>query len=149
MSWNNGYESYKFKKNAEKTKKHLSDNGMNNEQIEAMIAYDKRNHLDERNQKRYADEVSLYTTDEEGNDVFVYNDALLYYEDFISNPFEYGFYDSRLKKIWNSLTDPRDKIIFKALSDGYTQEEISKEFRIPQRTISYRINKMRKFQKSC
>ena len=50
MSWNNGYESYKFKKNAEKTKKYLSENGMNNEQIEAMIAYDKRNHLNERNQ---------------------------------------------------------------------------------------------------
>jgi DNA-directed RNA polymerase specialized sigma24 family protein len=149
MSWNNGYESYKFKKNAEKTKKYLSENGMNNEQIEAMIAYDKRNHLNERNQKRYADEVSFYTTNEEGNEVTIYNDELLYYEDFISAPFEYGFDNPRLEKIWNSLTDPRDKVIFKALSDGYTQEEISKEFKIPQRTISYRINKMRKFQKGC
>lgn len=147
MSWNNGYESYKFKQNTEKTKKYLEENGMNRDQIEAMIEYDKRDHLDERNQKRYADEVSLYTIDEDGNEVPVYDDELVYYEDFLTDPFEYGFDDPRLEKIWKSLTDPRDKIIFKAISQGYTQKEIEQEFGIPQSTICYRINKMRKFKK--
>ena len=149
MSWNNGYESYQFKKNTEKTKKYYAENGMNDEQIEAMIEYDKRDHLDERNQRRYADEVSLYTVDEDCNEVPVYDDELVYEEDFLFDPFEYGFDDPRLEKIWKSLTDPRDKIIFKAISEGYTQEEIAQEFGIPQRTISYRIKKMRNIQKSC
>ena len=147
MSWNNGYESYKFKKRTEKTKKYLEENGMNEEQIEAIIEYDKRDHLDERRKKSYADEVSLYTIDEDGNEVPVYDDELVYYEDFLADPFEYGFDDPRLEKIWKSLTDPRDKIIFKAISQGYTQEEIEREFGIPQSTICYRINKMRKFEK--
>ena len=149
MSWNNGYESYQFKKNTEKTKKYYAENGMNDEQIEAMIEYDKRDHLDERNQRRYADEFSLYTVDEDCNEVPVYDDELVYEEDFLSNPFEYGFDDPRLEKIWKSLSDPRDKTIFKALSEGYTQEEIAQEFGIPQRTISYRIKKMRNIRKSC
>ena len=147
MSWNNGYESYKFKKRTEKTKKYLEENGMNEEQIEAIIEYDKRDHLDERRKKSYADEVSLYTIDEDGNEVPVYDDELVYYEDFLADPFEYGFDDPRLEKIWKSLTDPRDKIIFKAISQGYTQEGIEREFGIPQSTICYRINKMRKFEK--
>lgn len=149
MSWNNGYESYQFKKSTEKTKKYYAENGMNDEQIEAMIEYDKRDYLDERNQRRYADEVSLYTVDEDFNEVPVYDDELVYEEDFLSDPFEYGFDEPRLEKIWKSLSDTRDKTIFKALSVGYTQEEIAQEFGIPQRTISYRIKKMRKIQKSC
>ena len=147
MSWNNGYESYKFKKKTEKTKKYLEENGMNGEQIEEMIEYDKRDYLDERKQKRYADEVSLYTVDEDCNEVPVYNDELVYEEDFLSDPFEYGFDDPLLEKIWKSLTDSRDKIIFKALSEGYIQQEITQEFGISQRTVSYRIKKMRNFQK--
>ena len=147
MSWNNGYESYKFKKKTEKTKKYLEENGMNGEQIEEMIEYDKRDYLDERKQKRYADEVSLYTVDEDCNEVPVYNDELVYEEDFLSDPFEYGFDDPRLEKIWKTLTDSRDKIIFKALSEGYIQQEITQEFGISQRTVSYRIKKMRNFQK--
>ena len=40
---------------------------------------------------------------------------------------------------------------FSALSEKYglTQEEIAQEFGIPQRTISYRIKKMRNIRKSC
>ena len=60
---------------------------------------------------------------------------------------EYGFDDSRLEKIWTSLTDPRDKIIFKALSMGYTQKEIEQEYGIPQSTVCYRKNILRNFAK--
>ncbi len=147
MSWNNGYAEYQFKKYAEKLKKYYAENGMTEDQINAMLEYDKQNLIYERKQRRYADEVSLYSFEEIENEAEKYADELVCEEDYLSDPFEYGFDDPRLEKIWTSLTDPRDKIIFKALSMGYTQKEIEQEYGIPQSTVCYRKNILRNFAK--
>lgn len=52
MSWNNGYAEYQFKKYAEKLKKYYAENGMTEDQINAMLEYDKQNLIYDRNYTR-------------------------------------------------------------------------------------------------
>ena len=62
----------------------------------------------------------------------------------MEDPFEYGFADERLNKIWQNLTDENDRIIFMMLSKGRSQEEIGAAVGMSQKGVSKRIARMKK-----
>ena len=139
MSWNNRKETIKFRRELKAMIAYWTDNGMSLEQIRDMVAYETEQFNKKRNQYEYGEEVSLYTHDEEGNEILVCHEALMYFDDHFRDPFECGFEDSRLNAIWFSLTDDIDKAIFKLLYEGKTQREISTIVGISQPAVVKRI----------
>ena len=108
---------------------------MTQEQIDAMMAYDKRQWLDWRNQKEHDFETVPYTDSESCNDNMICT------IDMELNPFVVGFDDPRLNVLWKEA-DEIGKQIMRLLAEGKTQNEISKIVGISQKGVSKRIKKM-------
>lgn len=142
--WNNRKEEYMFHKDQEKRFKEYRRFGVSEAQICIMEEPEQKAFVEKRKKARAGyEEVPLSVTDENGFEHEIDPMALSYEENFCSNPFEFGFDDPRLNKIWASADDI-DKKILQLLGEGMTQTEIEALTGIPQQTISYRIERFRK-----
>ena len=143
MSWNNRKETRIFEAQQKKLQQYYIDNGMTQEQINAMLAYDKRQWLNLRNQKEHDFEIIPFPEIESINPTGSDSAKLMYKIDSDLDPFVFGFDDPRLNAIWKE-SDEINKQIMRFLAEGKTQDEISKIVGISQKGVSKRIQKMRK-----
>ena len=144
MSWNNRKETTRFHNELKKMVAYWKNNGMTQEQIREMIAFETDKFHKTRNQYEYGEEVPLYNRDADGNEELIHHEALISVDDYSLDPLEFGFEDSRLNVIWFSLTDEIDKAIFKLLYEGKTQREISVIVGISQPAVVKRIKSFKK-----
>ena len=143
MSWNNAAETIKHEKFIKANEKKYRAAGMNESQIEAMRAYENKLFGKVRYNNECGTEVSMYCDD--GEEIIADLREMAYHDNVMEDPFEFGFADSRLNKIWQNLSDEIDKIIFVMLSKGCTQNEIGVAVGMSQYGISKRIARMKKF----
>jgi len=145
MSWNNAAETIKHEKFIKANEKKYRAAGMNESQIEAMHAYDNKVFGKVRYYNECCTEVSMYCDGDDGEEIIADLREMAYHDNVMEDPFEFGFADSRLNKIWQNLSDEIDKIIFVMLSKGCTQNEIGVAVGMSQYGISKRIARMKKF----
>lgn len=144
MSWNNGKETKIFEAWLEEQIAYWRKNGMCEECIDIMVEYEKEKFHKKRNFSENIEVTSLYTTDENGEEYTIKDEALMYEDNVCDDPFEYGFNDPRLNEIWQSLVDEVDKRIFTLLSEGKKQVEIAKTLGISQPAVVKRIKRFKK-----
>jgi hypothetical protein len=142
MSWNNAAETIKHKNCIKATEKKYRAAGMNESQIEAMRAYENKLFGKVRYNNECGTEVSMYCDD--GEEIIADLREMAYHDNVMEDPFEFGFADSRLNKIWQNLSDEIDKIIFVMLSKGCTQNEIGVAVGMSQKGVSKRIARLKK-----
>lgn len=82
---------------------------------------------------------------DDGEEIIADLREMAYHDNVMEDPFEFGFADSRLNKIWQNLSDEIDKIIFVMLSKGCTQNEIGVAVGMSQKGVSKRIARLKKF----
>ena len=142
--WNNRKEEYMFRKDQEKRIKEYRKLGMTDEQIRVMEEPEENAFIEKRKKERAGyEEIQLTVTDENGFEHEIDPMALSYEEDFCSDPFEYGFDDPRLNKIWANA-DETDRKILRLLGDGKKQSEIARALHLSEKAISKRVDKYRK-----
>jgi len=145
MSWNNAAETIKYEKLKKANEKKYRSAGMTESQIEAMHAYDDKVFGKVRYYNECCTEVSMYCDGDEGEELIADLRSIAYHDTVMEDPFEYGFTDTRLNKIWQNITDETDRKIFVMLSRGCSQEEIGVAVGMSQKGISKRISRMKKF----
>lgn len=144
MSWNNGVETINHKKFKKANEKKYRAAGMNESQIEAMHAYDDKVFGKARYNNEFGTEVSMYCDGVEGEELISDLRKMPYHDNVMTDPFEYGFADPRLNKIWQNLSDKIDRKIFIMLSKGCSQYEIAVDVGMSQYGVSKRIARMKK-----
>ena len=145
MSWNNAAETIKHEKFKKANEKKYRAAGMTESQIQAMHAYDDKVFGKVRYYNECCTEVSMYCDGDDGEELIADLRSITYHDTVMEDPFEFGFADSRLNKIWQNLTDENDRIIFTMLSKGRSQEEIGVAVGLSQKGVSKRICRMKKF----
>jgi transposase len=143
MSWNNGYETKRHNEEVKATLSKWRKQGMSEEQLEIMKEYMHREFLNRRNNEEYGECVSLYTTDELGNEIIINEESLVVVEESCLDSFTFGFEDSRLQKLWDE-GDWKTKQILVFLSQGYKQCEIAILLGVSEKAVSKRIHKYQK-----
>lgn len=141
--WDNRKETYKLTKQLEQQRKDLLKKGM----PEAKIAELEKSAWKDFYRRKYLEEgdftvVPLTVMGEDGFEHEIDPVAMSYEEDFCSDPFEYGFDDPRLNKIWANA-DETDKKILRMLGDGKKQSEIARALNLSEKAISKRVAKYR------
>jgi len=141
--WDNRKETYKLTKQLEQQRKDLLKKGM----PEAKIAELEKSAWKDFYRRKYLEEgdftvVPLTVMGEDGFEHEIDPVAMSYEEDFCSDPFEYGFDDPRLNKIWANA-DETDKKILRMLGDGRKQSEIARALNLSEKAISKRVAKYR------
>lgn len=141
--WDNRKETYKLTKQLEQQRKDLLKKGM----PEAKIAELEKSAWKDFYRRKYLEEgdftvVPLTVMGEDGFEHKIDPVAMSYEEDFCSDPFEYGFDDPRLNKIWANA-DETDKKILRMLGDGRKQSEIARALNLSEKAISKRVAKYR------
>ena len=141
--WDNRKETYKLTKQLEQQRKELLKKGM----PEAKIAELEKSAWKDFYRRKYLEEgdftvVPLTVMGEDGFEHEIDPVAMSYEEDFCSDPFEYGFDDPRLNKIWANA-DETDKKILRMLGDGKKQSEIARALNLSEKAISKRVAKYR------
>lgn len=144
MSWNNGKETKIFKAWLAEQIAYWRKHGMCEQCIDIMVEYEKEQFNNRRNFAENIEITSLYATDEKGEEYLIKHDSLLCEDNVCAEPFEFGFNDPRLNKIWFCIKDEIDITIFKMLSQGYKQSEIARALKMSEKAISKRVEKMRK-----
>lgn len=144
MSWNNGKERRRFKNYLSRQSDEWRKQGMSEENIKIMENYEWDEFRKRRNFKEKFEVISLVNFNDEGIEFEITNQACICEDNFKDNPLVFGFNDSRLDKIWETLKDEKDIYIFIRLSQGKKQSEISRELKLSEKAISKRVDKMRK-----
>jgi len=144
MSWNNAIERIKHERFKKENEKKYRSAGMSEEQIKAMHEYDDKVFGTVRYYNEWCTEVSMHCDGEEGEVLISELRQISYQDRVMSDPFEYGFNDPRLNKIWENLSDEIDRKIILLLSEGCSQDKIAFAVGMSQKGVSKRINRMRK-----
>ena len=144
MSWNNGYETKRHNEEVKATLAKWRKQGMSEAQLEIMREYMHREFLNRRNNEEYGECVSLYTTDELGNEIIINEESLVVVDESCLDPFTFGFEDSRLQKLWDE-GDQRTRQILVFLSQGYKPCEIALLLGLSKKAISKRMQKFKNF----
>ena len=146
MSWNNRKETRIFKEKQERLRQYYVQNGMTEEQTNAMLEYEKRQWLDKRNEKEHDVEIIPFPESDSGSIDVLNNNSLISTCEAYLDPFMFGFDDPRLNAIWKE-TDDTGRKIMRMLAEGKTQEEIGRFIGMSQKGVSKRIHKMKKHKK--
>ena len=144
MSWNNASMEKKFQEEQLKLRKFYEENGMTEEQIDAMYEYDLEDFHNTRNREEVAETIgalSFPTDDPLYIEAEAKSACEFVYED---HDIECGFSDVRLQKIWRR-GDKKDRTILILLSQGYSKGEIAQKMHITASAVSKRLLKMKKF----
>lgn len=143
MSWNNGLETKKFREYLKRMINEYRRQGMTTEQICIMVEYEQQQFKFRRRKLRYGEEIPLYILDEDNNERIVVDVEQAISDEVYTDPFQYGFDDTRLSFLWNH-SDNIDQIIMRLLGEGKKQREIARLLKLSEKAISKRIDKMRK-----
>lgn len=141
--WDNRKETYKLTKQLEQQRKDLLKKGMPKAKIDEL----EKSAWKDFYRRKYLEDaditvVPLTVMGEDGFEHEIDSVAMSYEEDFCSDPFEYGFDDPRLNKIWANA-DETDKKILRMLGDGRKQSEIARALNLSEKAISKRVAKYR------
>lgn len=142
MSWNNASETKRFEEEQNELISFYRRHGMSKKHIKAIKGYDKRKLNDRRKQLEHGSEEPLYTIDQNGNEIFIKSDALIHMDEIFDNPFQHGFDNPVLTRLWKT-GDDLDRRILYLLYYGYNQADIEAILRVHHNTINSRIIKMR------
>lgn len=142
--WDNRKETYKLTKQLEQQRKDLLKKGMPEAKIDELEKLAWKDFY----RRKYLEEgdftvVPLTVMGEDGYEHEIDPVAMSYEEDFCSDPFEYGFDDPRLNKIWANA-DETDKKILRLLAEELSQPQIAEKLGITQQAVSKRIAKFKK-----
>ena len=144
MSWNNASMEKRFQEEQAKLRKFYEENGMTEEQINAMYEYDLEVFHNTRNREESAETIgalSFPIDDPLYIEVEAKSACEFDYEDY---DIECGFSDIRLQKIWRH-GDKKDRTILILLSQGYSKGEIAQKMHMTSSAVSKRLLKMKKF----
>ncbi len=142
MSWNNRKETRIFIEKQKRLRQYYLQNGMTEEQADAILEYDKRQWLNKRNEKEHNVEIIPFPESDSGNRDSIGCDGWICTLEPYLDPFVVGFHDERLNDIW-AQSDHLSRHIMLLLAEGKTQKEIGVMIGMSQKGVSKRIKKMK------
>ena len=155
MAWNDGRERKKFEAQQERLKKIYLENGMSEEQIKALYEFDKKEFKSRRiyamRTQRFDFEAFDGEADEGQNPLYdKFLEALSVTDEYVSEE-RFGWIEEienpKLAKAMKKLGVDEKELLTEWLVDNLTQEQMAKNFKVRQSTISKRIDALKKFFK--
>lgn len=155
MAWNDGRERKKFEAQQERLKKIYLENGMSEEQIQALYEFDKKEFKSRRiyamRTQRFDFEAFDGEADEGQNPLYdKFLEALSVTDEYVSEE-RFGWIEEienpKLAKAMKKLGVDEKELLTEWLVDNLTQEQMAKNFKVRQGTISKRIDALKKFFK--
>ena len=155
MAWNDGRERKKFEAQQERLKKIYLENGMSEEQIQALYEFDKKEFKSRRiyamRTQRFDFEAFDGEADEGQNPLYdKFLEALSVTDEYVSEE-RFGWIEEienpKLAKAMKKLGVDEKELLTEWLVENLTQEQMAKNFKVRQGTISKRIDALKKFFK--
>ena len=155
MAWNDGKERKKFEAQQERLRKIYLENGMSEEQIQALYEFDKKEFKSRRiyamRTQRFDFEAFEGEADEGQNPLYdKFLEALSVTDEYVSEE-RFGWFEEienpKLAKAIKKLTVEEKELLTEWIVDNLTQKEMAKNFSVRQGTISKRIEALKKFFK--
>ena len=156
MAWNDGKERKKFEAQQEKFRKIYLENGMSEEQIQALYEFDKGEFKSRRRYSIHTQRLDFdsieFDDKETDNPLFEkFLEALSITDEYMSED-RFGWVeeiaDARILKAVKSLSIEQLELVTMLAFDDMNQTEISEVFGVSQQSISKKIKKIKEiFQK--
>ena len=144
MSWNNKAETEKWKTDQKRKMEMYLEANMSKESIQKIEEYDLQIFRKERAINENMEIFFPFSYDENDPQFRKAEAEVTSAMEAASDPFQYGFQNDRLNRIWQT-GDEMDKQILKCLSMDMSLTEIANALQVSKTAISKRISDYKKF----